>query len=135
MKTINTFLEKAPLWQVFIFGWLFTGGFTFILFQFFSDGTELVRSPFVNLKIGAAMGLPFGLMVVLMTSMVRKSTKFWDYAKEVEALIDSAETKDELGSIYKGEFQSLIELAQGGPHQSELKRQYAIMQTKYKYAK
>lgn len=135
MKTLNTFFEKAPLWQVYIFGWLFTAGFTFLLFQFFPDGTESVRNWITNLKIGALMGLPFGLMVVLMTSMGRKSTKFWDYAKEVEALIDGAETKDELGSIYKGEFQSLIELAQGGPHQSELKRQYAIMQTKYKYAK
>lgn len=135
MKTINTFFEKAPLWQVYIFGWLFTAGFTFLLFQFFPDGTESVRNWITNLKIGALMGLPFGLMMFLMASMARKSTKFWDYAKEVEALIDSAETKDELGSIYKGEFQSLIELAQGGPHQSELKRQYTIMQTKYKYAK
>jgi hypothetical protein len=81
------------------------------------------------------MGIPFGLMTMLMASMSRKSNKFWNYAEEVEALIDVAETKDELGSIYKGEFQSLIELAQGGPHQYELKRQYAIIQTKYKYAK
>ncbi len=135
MKTINTFFDKAPLWQVFIFGWLFTGGFTFLLFQFFPDGGLLLRKGIVNLKIGGLMGIPFGLMVALMTSMSRKSQKFWDYAKVVEALIDEAETKEELGSIYKGEFQSLIELAQGGPHQSELKRQYAIMQTKYKYAK
>jgi len=135
MKTINTFFDKAPLWKVYIFGWLFAGGFTFLLFQFFPDGTELVRDPIVNLKIGGLMGLLFGLMFVLMISMTRKSQKFWDYSKEVQELIDAAETKEELGSIYKGEFQSLIELAQGGPHQYELKRQYAIMQTKYKYAK
>jgi hypothetical protein len=85
--------------------------------------------------MGALTGILFGLMFMLMFSMMRKSTKFWDYAKIVEEIIDKAETKDELGSIYKGEFQSLIELAQGGPHQYELKRQYAIMQTKYKYAK
>ncbi len=135
MKKLENFLDKAPLWQVFIFGWMFTGIFTFLLFQFFPDGTELPRNWFVNFKIGFFMGIPFGLMVMLASSMSRKSNKFWDYAKEVEALIDAAETKDELFSIYKEEFQSLIELAQGGPHQYELKRQYAIIQTKYKYAK
>ena len=135
MKTINTFLDKAPLWQIFIFGWLFAGTFIFILFQFFPDGTELPRNWFVNFKIGFFMGILFGLITVLMTSMIRKSQKFWDYSKEVQILIDAAETKDELGSIYKGEFQSLIGLAQGAPHQYELKRQYAIIQTKYKYAK
>ena len=70
-----------------------------------------------------------------MFSVTRKSNKFWDYSKEVESLIDKAETKEELGSIWKGEFQSLRELAQGGAHLSELTRQYTIMQTKYKYAK
>jgi hypothetical protein len=135
MKKLNNFFDNAPLWQVFIFGWLFTGTFTFLLFQFFPDGTELLRNWFVNLKIGFFMGIPFGLMTMLMASMSRKSNKFWNYAEEVEALIDVAETKEELGSIYKGEFQSLIELAQGAPHQYELKRQYAIIQTKYKYAK
>ena len=135
MKKINNFFDKASLWQVFIFGWLFTGTFTFILFQFFPDGTEIPRDWFVNFKIGFFMGIPFGLMTLLMTSMSRKSQKFWDYSKEVQVLIDNAETKEALGSIYKGEFQSLIELAQGGPHQYELKRQYAIIQTKYKYAK
>ena len=72
---------------------------------------------------------------MLMVSMMRKSTKFWNYAKEVEELIDKAETKDELSSIWKGEFQSLREQAQGGPHLSELTRQYTIMQTKYQYLK
>jgi len=135
MKKINNFFDKAPLWQIFIFGWLFTGMFTFLLFQFFPDGTEIPRDWFVNFKIGFFMGILFGLMTLLMTSMSRKSQKFWDYSKEVQVLIDNAETKEALGSIYKGEFQSLIELAQGGPHQYELKRQYAIIQTKYKYAK
>jgi hypothetical protein len=89
----------------------------------------------VNLKIGATTGILFGLMFMLMISITRKSSKFWDYSKEVESLIGKAETKEELDSIYKGEFQSLRELAQGGPHLSELTRQYTIIQTKYKYAK
>lgn len=135
MKTINTFLEKAPLWQIYIFGWLFTGGFTFLLFQFFPDGTELVRNLIVNLKIGGLMGLIFGLMVALMVSMSRKSTKFWDYAKEVEALIDGAETQEKLQSIADNEFQTLVNLQMGHPHGTELHRLWAILKTKYKYTK
>jgi hypothetical protein len=136
MKSINNFFDKAPLWKIYIFGWALTGLFTFSMFEcvtFLVRGTVLPT--IVNLKIGATTGILLGLMFMLMISITRKSNKFWNYSKEVESLIDKAETKEELGSIYKDEFQSLIELAQGGPHQYELKRQYAIMQTKYKYAK
>jgi hypothetical protein len=136
MKSINNFFDKAPLWKIYIFGWAFTSLFTFVMFEWFTiliGGTVLPT--IVNFKIGATTGILFGLMVMLMVSMMRKSTKFWNYAKEVEELIDKAETKDELGSIWKGEFQSLREQAQGGPHLSELTRQYTIMQTKYQYLK
>ena len=135
MKTINNFFDKAPLWQTFIFGWLFTSAFTFLLFQFMPDGTELPRNLVVNLKIGASMGIPFGLMVMLMTSMGRKSNKFWNYAEEVEALIEVAETKESLQSIFDNEFKTLQNLQQGHPHGSKLKELYAILKTKYKYAK
>jgi hypothetical protein len=139
MKKFNNFLDKAPLWQIYIFGWLFTGAFTASIFyglQFIdSPNSKMLLSGINCIKMGAITGIIFGLMFMLMFSMMRKSTKFWDYSKVVESLIDNAETKDELGSIWKGEFQSLRELAQGGPHLSELTRQYTIMQTKYKYAK
>lgn len=136
MKSINNFFDKAPLWKIYIFGWTFSGLFTFAMFEWVAiliSGTVLPTT--VNLKIGATTGILLGLIFMLMILMARKSDKFWAYSKEVESLIDKAETKEELGSIYKGEFQSLRELAQGGPHLSELTRQYAIMQTKYKYAK
>ena len=136
MKSINNFFDKAPLWKIYIFGWTLFSLFTFAMFEWVTiliSGTVLPT--IVNLKIGATTGILFGLMFMLMISMTRKSSKFWDYSKEVESLIDKAETKEELGSIYKGEFQSLRELAQGGPHISELTRQYTIIQTKYKYAK
>ena len=135
MKKLNNFFDTAPLWKVFIFGWVFTGTFTFLLFQFFPHGTELLRNWFVNLKIGFFMGIPFGLMTSLMTSMSRKSDKFWNYAKEVEALIDTAETKEALQSIFDNEFQTLQKLQQGHPHGSKLKEIYATLKTKYKYVK
>ena len=139
MKKLNNFLDKSPLWQVYIFGWLFTGAFTASIFYGFQlidpPNSKMLITGINCIRIGALAGILFGLMFMLMFSMMRKSTKFWDYSKVVESLINKAETKDELGSIYKGEFQSLRELAQGGPHLSELTRQYTIMQTKYKYAK
>ena len=136
MKAINNFFDKAPLWKIYIFGWALFSLSTFAMFEWVTiliSGTVLPT--IVNLKIGATTGILFGLMFMLMFSVTRKSNKFWDYSKEVESLIDKAETKEELGSIWKGEFQSLRELAQGGPHLSELTRQYTIMQIKYKYAK
>ena len=131
MKSINNFFGKAPLWQIYIFGWALTGLFTFAMFEWVA--VQLPTT--VNLKIGSTAGILFGLMVMLMTSMVRGSDKFWDYSKEVGSLIDKAETKDDLDLIFNNEFQSLRELSQGGPHYVELKRQYAIIQTKYKYVK
>lgn len=135
MKKINYIFDEAPLWQTFIFGWVFTGTFTFLLFQFFPDGTELPRNWFLNLKIGFFMGIPFGLMTMLIGSTSRKSNKFWNYAKEVEALIDEAETKEVLQSIFDNEFQKLRKLQQGHPHGSELVKQYTKLKTKYKYIK
>jgi hypothetical protein len=64
---------------------------------------------------------------------MRKSQEFWDYAKEVEALIDKADTKSELSSIHRYEFEALREMTMGGPHNTELYRLHAIMQTKYKF--
>jgi hypothetical protein len=74
-------------------------------------------------------------MTMLMASMSRKSNKFWNYVEEVEELIDAAETKESLQSIFDNEFKTLCDLQQGHPHGSKLKELYAILKTKYKYAK
>jgi len=135
MKKLNNFLNKAPLWQVFIFGWVFTGTLTFLVFQFFPDGTVELRDSFVNVKIGVSMGFMFGLVFMLMFSMSRKSDKFWDYAKEVEELIENADTKKSLQSIFNNEFQDLVKLQMGHPHGFKLKELHAVLKTKYKYTK
>lgn len=134
MEAFNTFFDKTTLWKVFGLVWAFTGVFSFLLFELFII-PEANFNWITNLKIGFGMGIPFGLMVTLMISMSRKSQKFWDYAKEVEALIHKTETRDELGSIWVNEFQTLRKLAQGGAHLHELTRQYTIMQTKNNYTK
>jgi hypothetical protein len=136
MKKLNNFLDKAPLWQLFIFGWIFTGAFTFLLFQY-SDvligGTS--SRAIVNLKIGGLMGVMFGLAFMLMFSMSRKSDKFWDYAKVVEELINKAETKESLQLIFDNEFQDLQKLQMGHPHGYKIKELHTVLKTKYQYIK
>jgi len=135
MKRLENFLDTASTWKVFIFGWVFSGVLAFLLFQFLPDGTELERDAFINFKIGATMGIILGLVFALLNSMAKKSQKFWDYSKEVKSLIDKAETKEELSSIYKNEFNTLRNLSMGNPHSMELTRLFAILQTKHKYGK
>lgn len=107
----------------------------FGLSQAMGGPEDVFTNPITSLKFASLMAIPFTLMAMLMVSMSNKSEKFWDYSKEVHSLIDKAETKEELGSIYKNEFQTLKDLAQGGAHLPELTKQYTILQTKYKYVK
>jgi len=132
MKRINNFLTNAHLFKIFLCGYLFCGGFIFMLFYFFSD-TKLNLDFSRSFFIASITALPFGLMFMLMMSMTRKSQKFWNYAKEVDKLVDEADTERMVYNIYNGPFQKLIDLAMGRAHQTELKRIYAIMQTKVKY--
>lgn len=137
MKKFNSFLDKAPLWQVYIFGWFFTGSFVASIFYGFQlidpPSSKIVFSGINCIKMGALSGLLFGLLVSLMVSTMRKSTIFWEYAEEVEKLIDDANTKDELQSIFDNQFQELRKKCQGGPQIPELNRLYTVMKTKHKY--
>ena len=138
MKKLNAFLDKAPLWQIYIFGWFFTGAFIAFLFYVIeplisANPAKTIFSAEVCLKMGALSGLLFGLMFMLMFSMMRKSIIFWEYAKEVENLIEDAKTKDELQSILENQFQDLRKKCQGGPQIPELNRLFTIMKTKAKY--
>jgi hypothetical protein len=103
----------------------------FYFFSFFPGEKMLTVTK--NIKVGLFMGIPFGLIFMLTTSMVRKSQKFWDYSKEVQTLIDKAETKESLQSIADNEFKTLMALHQGQPHGTELTRLWTTIKTKYKY--
>jgi hypothetical protein len=139
MKRLNIFLDKSPLWQNFLLGWVIFSLLSFAMFygfRFIGDNSQnILISVEACIEIGIILGIFFSLLFILSISLIRKSQKFWEYSKVVEELINNAETKEELGSIYKCEFQSLRDLAQGGPHLSELTRLYTIMQTKYQYTK
>lgn len=133
MGRVSNFLDKAPLWKVFLLGWLIAGLFFMSLWRGLEsiEGKPLALN--VLIKLGLAMGFMVGgLIFTLMTSMSRKSQKFWDYAKEVGVLIDECKTKSELEEIFKKEFKTLRSISLGNPHSAELHRLYAIMETKYK---
>ena len=133
MKTINNFFEKAALWKVYIAGWFFTGLFMFSLFFLFPSTSDLDFSIGNCLKVGAISGLVFGGMMTAMVSMMRSSSKFWDFAHEVELKVEIANTKMELESIFDNEFQELRKMSMGRPHSQELTKLYHIMKTKHKY--
>ena len=137
MKKLNNFLEKAPLWQIYIFGFFVTGSMTTSIFygiQFIAETGELDFSLKAYIIFGTIMGTLFGLIITLIFSMFRKSQIFWEYStKVVENLIEKAKTKDELQSIFENQFQELRKKCQGGPQISELRRLYTIIETKSKY--
>ena len=133
MKAINNFFEKAALWKVFIVGWFFTGLFMASMFYLLPSSPDLEFSLVKCLEVGAMSGLLFGGMVTTMTSMMRKSSKFWDFAHEVEAKVEAANTRVEVESVFENEFQELRKMGMGRPHSQELTKLYHIMKTKYKY--
>jgi len=139
MKKLNNFLDNAPMWKVYIFSYLVTTLFMFLIFSCFNplmttEGQKIFTMT-VILKVSALTGILFGLMLALMISMMRSSSRFWKYSEEVAKLINEAETKDALKGIYKNEFSKLREMMGGRPHLEEVKRLYAILETKHKYIK
>ena len=135
MKRLNDFIETAHLFWVFLFGWFFTGLFIASIFYF--SGSFVVEPRIFGMvkciEMGAMSGVPFGLMVMLTASMIRSSQRFWNFAECVEHLIEHAETRTDLESVFSNDFQKLINLSGGGVHRTELTRLYTIMKTKYKY--
>ena len=137
MKTIENLFEKTHLFKVFLFGCILFGAIIASIFYglFITDAIrpELNFTGIACIQIGLILGLLFGAIIVLFVGQMRKSQEFWDYAKVVEEKIENAETKSALNSIRRYEFESLREMSLGGPHNTELYRLHAIMQTKYKF--
>ena len=136
MKYINYLYEKASGITIF-----FTMGAISALMSYVIFYSLIVIDPTTKLKTSAIpmISLIFGVLggLLFLTSILssRKSTKFWDYAETVEKLIDSADSKELLDYIHKGEFEILRKLCMGGPQITELNRLFTIMKTKYKYVK
>ena len=79
------------------------------------------------------MAAIMSLMVILIINMARKSSTFWEEAKELENKIDAASNKEELKHLYTEDLKTLNSKAQGAPHYYETKRLADIITTKHKY--
>lgn len=135
MKNLNKFLDEANLFKVYLIGVIITSLFTFFLFEYVTvwlDGDIVLTTSF-NFKISVGLGAIFGLMVMLIVSMGRSNSKFWNYAEQVEELVQQASTKAELVDIYKNQFQELKNLTSGPAHVYEVKRIMAILETKHRW--
>jgi len=134
-KKLKNFLETANLFKIFVFGYLVSAIVTIVIFYLLGQSVSPKLTLEMSTKVGILFGIPFGFLYVLVINAMRKSDKFWSYAKIVELLIDNAESKSKLDSIHKWEFETLRKMAQGGAHIQELRRLRTIIETKYKYVK
>ena len=110
----------------------------FGLSQAMGGPEDVFTNPVTSLKFASLMAIPFTAMALLMTSMTKSNTKFWDRADEVNKRIEAAENVKELNKIINDEFVNsgtLKRLAGGGPHFQKMKEMYAIITTKLKYVK
>lgn len=136
MKFINYLYEKANGLTIFFAFGAITALISYVIFYslIVTDATTKITN-FDNLVISLIFGVLGGLLFLTSILATRKSTKFWDYAETVEILIDTADSKELLDLIHKGEFEILRKLCMGGPQTTELTRLFTIMKTKYKYVK
>jgi hypothetical protein len=142
MKKLNEFLESSPHWVLFIFCWFLCT--VVVAFTFYgmnailpSEDPNYVNAftPFACLKIGAGLGILFGLLMVLMIQTNGKSSIFWELARQLEAEIEETETKEQILSLYENKFNELRKRSLGGPHSTEIVRLDTIMQTRIKFLK
>ena len=110
----------------------------FGLSQAMGGPEDVFTNPMTSLKFSSLMSIPFTAIALLMVSMSKSNTLFWDRAEEVSERIEAAETTKELHEIINDEFiegGTLRRLSGGGPHYEKMKQMLAIIKTKIKYVK
>lgn len=137
MEKLENFIAKARLFKIFLAMFLLTSTLVASVFWLiFVTGLtrpDLSFTGIACIQIGIFFGLIFGVLSVFLVGQMRESQRFWNYAKEVEEIIDNAKSRDDLESIVECEFDTLVDLSLGGPHNHELLRLKTIIRTKYKY--
>ena len=138
MKKFNDFMFNAPIWKVAIISFVF--GFCFINSLFL--GLEYLSGSNVDMPlikrtvlVPSLLGLAMAGIILTFTKMANESEQFWTKAKEVEKLIDDAETKQEISDIVYGELTELHKMRMGRPHVHEVNKLITVANTKIKYLK
>jgi hypothetical protein len=133
-KTINIFLEEAPMWQVFLAMFTIFSVFAFMVLSVIGFTVNLIDF-WMEIKIAFSIGLIMGGASSSLVLIARKSSIFWDLSKKLECKINDAEDKETLSTLFETEFDELRNKAFGKPHYEELRKLYVIIKTKYKYVK
>jgi hypothetical protein len=124
MNKINKFFDEAPLWKVYIFGYI--SSFLIILlvpptldFMLNGKGSSFLSDLYVMFSIGVSFLV--ACLFNILTLNQRKNKRFWEKAKDVERLILTSKSLMQLDIIFDDDFKELKDLSFLG-HQDELKR-------------
>ena len=124
MNKINKFFDEAPLWKVYIFGYI--SSFLIILlvpltldFMLNGKGSSFLSDIYIMFSIGVSFLV--ACLFVILVSNQRKNKRFWKKAKDVERLILTSKSLMQLDIIFDDDFKELKDLSFLG-HQDELKR-------------
>jgi hypothetical protein len=124
MNKINKFFDEAPLWKVYIFGYI--SSFLIILlvpltldFMLNGKGSSFLSDIYIMFSIGVSFLV--ACLFVILVSNQRKNKRFWKKAKDVERLILTSKSLMQLDIIFHNDFKELKDLSFLG-HQDELKR-------------
>jgi hypothetical protein len=140
MERLNKFFYETSLWLVFPISWVLTGSLLWLVFftldyfcynLYFFNGMTNIR----HLTIIILLGIPFGIFFTFVLFAIRESKIFWDYAKEVEKLIDETDSVDDIVKLYENEWEKLRKMYIGdvnSPQRYEVIRLRAMIEIKYK---
>ena len=76
----------------------------------------------MSAQCGLGLGFVISFIITLMISQIRNSIKFWEYARELESVIENTNTKQGLQNIVNNELVKLADLSMGTPHYEEIRR-------------
>jgi hypothetical protein len=124
MNKINKFFDEAPLWKVYIFGYISSFLIIFLVpltldFMLNGKGSSFLSDIYIMFSIGVSFLV--ACLFVILVSNQRKNKRFWKKAKDVERLILTSKSLMQLDIIFHNDFKELKDLSFLG-HQDELKR-------------
>ena len=139
-KKFNDLINRSPSWKIYLVSVPIVAIFIYIMFRIvtywgLSTAEYEKFTPFITLKISFMLSLVMSVMITLMFRMSKESEKFWDGAKELEKLIDEADTRDKLQELYQSKFMEVHKLSSASVQYSEVKRLKSLMEMKYKLIK
>jgi hypothetical protein len=117
MKKAEYFLEKTPLWKVFIVFLFVATSLFFFLFELLLNKDLHIGNPNINVtpEKNLILSMVFGSFVsgtiTYMLSVVRMSEQFFRECNLVEEKIKEAKTRDDIQIIYNDLFAPLVKKA------------------------